>query len=116
MWPAGWEARSPALSTYNRFTSLPAAERLLAAALLKDHHATVSVEEPDWRSLVDAALANDGSVKLTATADRRNMRTALLDLCIEPVDLGFLHAYPRIAQVQRDERGVTVEMELAELA
>jgi hypothetical protein len=115
MWPAGWEARSPALSTYNRFTQLPPAERLLATMLLQDPTTTVSVDEGGWRERADSALAGDGSVRLTASLDRRHMRAALLNLCVEPVDLGFLHAYPRISRIQLSEQGVTVGAEIAEL-
>jgi hypothetical protein len=115
MWPRGADARGAGLSAYNRFSDLDPPERLLAEALFADRRALIDVTKPAWREAADGGLVADGEVILVVPERERNtMRQALLSLALEPTDLGFIHAYPRVvgAKVRRGE--VHVEIELPE--
>lgn len=115
MWPRGTDARAAGLSAYNRFAELVAPERLLVEALFADRRHRIDATRPDWRAVADEALATDGEVVLTAPHDRRDaIRSALLNLALEPTDLGFIHAYPQVVGATTRARQIFVEVEIPE--
>ncbi len=113
VWPRGADARSAGLSVYSPFAMLPSPERLLVEALFADRRRAIDVTNDGWREAADTALAEDGEAILFAPRSRRsNLRTALLNLALEPTDLGFIHAYPRVVgvSIRGDEFRAEVEI------
>jgi hypothetical protein len=60
-------------------------------------------------------LAEDGEVILFAARERRrDVRAALLNLALEPTDLGFLHAYPQVVGASTRADAIRVDVEIPE--
>jgi hypothetical protein len=117
IWPRGFEARTATLSAYTPFSQLMEPERLLVEPLLEFPYARVEVDTASWRAEVDAALVRDGSVVLTgAIADRSRLKAAVIALTAEPVDLGFLHGFPRVVEVSAAGTDLAITLELEEVA
>jgi hypothetical protein len=117
LWPRGYEARTATLSSYSPFARLAEPERLLVEPLLERAYETVRVDAVSWRAEVDAALARDGTVVLAgARTDRRFLKEVLISLSAEPVDLGFLHGFPRVVGVRAAGLDLEITLELEEIA
>ena len=115
LWPRGNILRSRALSSYNPFTVLPDADRELLLDVLQVAEHTVWLDDPDWREQVEDAFKQGVSVSLIARPDARaDLKSAILGLAAEPVDIGFLHVYPQVEGVQRHPLGFAVRLRVRE--
>jgi hypothetical protein len=92
-------------------------ERLLIEPLLDFPYTRVSIDAASWRAEVDAALVRDGTVVLTGPPlERSRLKEALIALTAEPVDLGFLHGFPRVIGVKAGLTHLEITLELEEVA
>ena len=116
LWPRGWMVRAQALSVYNPFADLPATDgRLLRELLLRPPAAVSAQADADLDSIAVSALIRDGAVALMAPAtDSALLRRAILNSLATPLDVGFLHLYPRIAAVERSPDAIAVHLELGD--
>lgn len=115
LWPRGNTIRSLALATYNPFSALPDADRELVLDRVANHAAVVFVSDPEWRLRVTEALRTQGAARLVASSDERDaLRKAMLALAVEPLEVDFLHLFPRIDGVTRGVQGFSVAIALSE--
>ncbi len=115
LWARGNVVRSRALSSYNPFVVLPDADRELLVDVLQVDERQVWVHDPDWREQVEEAFRQGGSVSLMARpTGRRELKSAILSLAAEPLELGFLQVYPQIEGVQRHPQGFAVRLRVRE--
>jgi hypothetical protein len=99
-----------------RFVSTPPqTERTLVRDALETQRQKISVTQGQWRKLAEAQLASQGLCALTAATDNEPaLRDALLDLMVDPVEMGWLHLHPRLTGIRRHLEGVDALVELVE--
>ncbi len=108
-------ANSLAFSSYNPFSSLPDADRELLLNVLQIDERTIYLEEPNWREQVEDAFKQGVSVLLIAQPSARgDLKSAILSLAAEPMDIGFLHVYPQVEGVHRYPQGFAVRLRVRE--
>jgi hypothetical protein len=75
----------------------------------------VPVSDPSWRARVTEALRVHGAARLTAAPEERSaLRSALLTLAAEPLEIDFLHVFPRVHGIARGPDGFSVALTLSE--
>ncbi|MEH2285025.1 MAG: hypothetical protein V7K90_27530 [Nostoc sp.] len=115
LWARGNIIRSRALSSYNPFAVVADADREILLDVLQVGDCTVWLNEPDWREQVEEAFKQGASVSLIAPPDARgDLKSAILSLAVEPMELGFLQVYPLVEGVQRYPRGFGVRLRVRE--
>lgn len=103
LWPRGNVIRGRALTTYNRFAKIPAADRELLLDMLRPSEHRISLNEPNWRQDIGEVLKLAGAASLvTGLTEQRALKTALLDLVREPLDINYLHFYPQLEGFRRE--------------
>ena len=116
LWPRGAAVRSQGLQAYNPYNPLPETDRLLVLAALEHGRPVIALDQADWFTRFEAALVERGVADLVAPIERRReLRDALQRLLVNPVDLGFLHAYPRVRGLTQEGRQLSLTVELAEV-
>lgn len=116
LWPRGNLIRSRALGSYNPFATLPDADRELLLDVLSPAESKVSLSDTNWRRKVADALAQRGAVSLVAkSVERKMLKRAILDLVAEPLEVGFLHLYPQIEGIQRENQSISIRLSLREV-
>lgn len=115
LWPRGSLVRSLGLSTYNPFAPLPEPDREIFLDVLFIEDKVISLEDPDWRAKVADALSQFGTARIYAGVSKREeLKKAIQDLVVEPMDIGFLNLYPRIESLQRDKDGYYATLDIRE--
>ena len=115
LWPRGSEVRSRNLATYNPFSQLPPADRDILRSILGTDRQTVLLGSESWWDKLTAILAKEGVVYLTAPAkEAEALKTALLELAATPLDVGYLHLYPRLAGLRRHHNTISAILEIKE--
>ncbi len=115
LWPRGSEVRSRNLATYNPFSQLPPADRDILRSILGTDRQTVLLGSESWWDKLTAILAKEGVVYLTAPAKKADaLKTALLELAATPLDVGYLHLYPRLAGLRRHHNTISAILEIKE--
>lgn len=115
LWPRGNVIRGRALSTHNRFSAIPTADRELLLDLLRPSEIRVSINDANWRADVSTGLREGGTVSLTAKIDQQLMlKRALLDLVVDPLDINFLHFYPQLEGLRRESTQLVATLVLRE--
>ena len=95
---------------------LPDADRELLLDVLQKDEYTVWLDDADWREQVEEAFKRGVLVSLIARPDARgNLKSAILGLAAEPVELGFLQVYPQVEGVQKHPRGFAVRLKVREV-
>ncbi len=90
---------------------LPDADRELLLDVLQVNEHQVWLDDPDWREQVEKAFKRGVSVSLIARPDARgDLKSAILGLAAEPVELGFLQVYPQVEGVQSHPRGFAARL------
>lgn len=75
----------------------------------------VWLDDPDWRKQVEEAFKRGVSVSLMALSNARGeLKSTILSLAAEPLELGFLQVYPHVEGVQRHPRGFAVRLRVRE--
>ncbi|MFK0729636.1 MAG: hypothetical protein ACFKPT_17680 [Gloeotrichia echinulata GP01] len=99
----------------NPFVVIPDADREILLDILQVGDRTVWLNEPNWRQQVEEAFKQGASVSLIARPDARgDLKSAILSLAVEPMELGFLQVYPLVEGVQRYPRGFGVRLRVRE--
>jgi len=115
LWPRGNVIRGRALSTHNRFSAIPAADRELLLDLLRPSETRVSINDSKWRTDVSKGLKEGRTVELIAGTDQQLMlKLSLLDLVVEPLDINFLHFYPQLEGFRREPNHLVAVLGLRE--
>lgn len=115
LWPRGNYIRSRSLSSYNPFSSLRDADREVLLDCIRTREMHVSLVDPQWREKVTSALTEGGVVKLTAPASMgTELKRAALDLAAIPLEIGYMHLYPRTDKLQRDPETISLTISLEE--
>lgn len=116
MWPRGWQLRAASLVAPNPFARHPpTAPDALSAMLHRTLPDPVDAEIDEWHRDLSESLRATGVGGLSAGRDGyKLLRQRLLAAVSEPVDMGHLHLYPRVAGVSRGREGVIVHLDLPE--
>jgi len=115
LWPRGSAVRSVPLSTYNPFAPLPPAARELVLDRLTRTSPTIAVGANGWRAAVADALRESGIARLTTPlTEREALKTGLLELAAEPLEIDALHLYPRVEGIARGPDGFFATLHLPE--
>ena len=113
LWPRGNVIRARALASYNRFAHIPDANRDLLLDVLRPAERRVSLDDPNWRDEVTEVLKHAGAVSLVAGSTSHNeLKSALLDLVAEPLDINFLHLYPQVEGFRREPDGLVAMLRM----
>jgi hypothetical protein len=115
LWPRGVEISQRALQSYNRYAKRRSTDPRLARRLF--HHAgrRVAVGAPGWRDDLRAALARDGLIELFApSAQTGDLRGAILEALITPIDVGYLQFFPKLERTERRADGLVAVLILQE--
>ena len=116
LWPRGSIVRQRALDSYNPYCDLPHADPKIIRDELERQTKVVTLENSDWRTEVEKALAKEGIVKIFAPSKMRPLLwQAILKLLIEPVEVDFLHVYPYVVRIQRSSKGTVATLDLREI-
>ncbi|MBW4589395.1 DEAD/DEAH box helicase [Aetokthonos hydrillicola Thurmond2011] len=111
LWARGNIVRSRAFASYNPFAVLPDADRELLLDVLQMEERKVQLHDPNWREQVEESLKSAASVLLLASSDARgDLKSAILSLAVEPIELGFLQVYPLVEGVQWHSQGFAVRL------
>ncbi|AOS46095.1 putative ATP-dependent helicase Lhr [Lacunisphaera limnophila] len=112
-WARGSHARNQGLGLWSPYASLPLPERWLLLDLLGAREPRVHFGSADWRRLCENQLIENGRIALTADrADLAALRSALVGLLANPLDIGSLLVYPRLRGIERTGTGLAVMLEL----
>ena len=115
LWARGNMIRSRALSIYNPFATFPDTDRETLLSVLQAGDTIVYLDKPDWREQVEEAFKQGASVLLIGNADRKeDLKSAILDLVVKPMELGFLQVYPLVEGVQQHPQGLAVRLRVQE--
>lgn len=113
LWPRGYQVRARTLGTYNPYAAMPPSDASLVLTQLGGQGMPVDIEAVDWFAKAHEALRRDGQVTLVATVARtRRLAEAIRRLAAEPVDLGYLHLYPRVVDLHRTSGQILAVLEL----
>ena len=115
LWARGNIVRSRALSSYNPFATFPDVDREILLDVLQVDECTIWLDEPDWREQVEEAFKQGASVSLVATDARGDLKSAILALVAEPMELGFLQVYPVVEGVQKHPQGFAARLRVREV-
>ncbi|WP_071639645.1 protein DpdJ [Paenibacillus polymyxa] len=114
IWPRGSQIRRRALESYNPFKSPVPTDRELLLNTVKLHK-HVEYCTPNWRDLMIESLISYGSVQLLVPQDNKlEINDIILSLTAAPLDLGFLHSYPRVEGITRDNGMFIIHFEIRE--
>jgi hypothetical protein len=115
LWPRGNVVRALALSSYNRFASVPPTDRDLVLDRMTRRAQPVDIASPDWRTRISEDLRMFGIARLRAASDaREELKRALLAFAAEPIESEYLHLYPQVEGVERGPEGYIATLQLSE--
>lgn len=115
LWARGRMVRQAPLQLRSPFSDLPSLERLILLESLSDERSRVSVENDNWLQEAGSRLADGQLVTLICSAQNRiKLSRALETLLCNPVDTGYLRAYPRLQGVRQTSGEVAADFELVE--
>lgn len=117
LWPRAEERRSNALQVNNRFVKkMPKTERTLVIDALGTalDNATVDVSEGEWRASLTDLLRRFTRATLVTSGSPTAIRSAIVDLTTNPLDLGWTFAHPRLERIRRSKGSSEVLLVLDE--
>lgn len=115
LWPRGSQLLSSWLYAWNPFVKPAPSDRRIALAGLVNPMATVDVQGERWFESLTAALARDGMAGLSAPHNAAPLlKSALLRLMVDPVDVGYLLVYPRSVGIRRTPTGTVALLRVPE--
>jgi hypothetical protein len=115
LWPRGGELRSQMLSAYNPFVALPQTDRWLVLAVLPTTTTEIRIEAEDWYPRLCVTLVNEGAAVLSAPPElRRELRSAILRILVNPLDTERLLVQPALTGVTQEARRLRARFEVRE--
>ncbi len=115
LWPRGNPVRTRALVAYNPFVQFPPTDRELVLQGVIGMESVHLVDDEWWEKAM-GKLKQEGAVRLIAErADGARLQQALLKLANEPIEIGFLHVYPRVEGIIRETDAVTAILDIREV-
>jgi len=113
LWPRGGAVWGKHLAPYNPFADLPKPDRRLVKDCLSEGPSVVLLEDEHWRPQLNEVLLQEGEGILRSEAGGlHEAKRMILQLLVDPVDLGYLFFYPRINGVKRMPGNVDIHIEL----
>lgn len=110
LWPRASNVRGQVLAVYNPYCELPSPDRRLVENSLANRPIRISAATEYQRDLV-----TEGQLSLFATqGDESQLRRVLLDMAAHPLEVDYLHVYPRVMGITSDE-GLTVTVDIEEV-
>ncbi|MNC52797.1 hypothetical protein D3C75_1021660 [compost metagenome] len=107
--------RTRALSPNNPFAKYPPTDRELVLHGITDVEA-VYLSDDDWWNKVGNCLQYKGTVRIIAELSTGlDLQKALLRLASEPIEIGFLHVYPRVEGLSRDANNFIATLDIREV-
>jgi hypothetical protein len=115
MWPHGNAIRSRSLYYYNPFAEQAPPDASLLQDLLLIPSEAIRVIDPDWKAKVTERLNRGGTTRLIADlGDRERMAAVLLELAVNPIEVGALLLYPSVGRLRQDGSRMEVTVHLKE--
>ncbi len=115
LWPRGAALRASALSTYQPFSSIDDADRLLLEGV-GEATKVVCALDADWREQVAVGLKHSGIVRLSAPqTESGKLRHAILSLATSPLEVGFMALHPRPTRITIDNGLILITLRLREV-
>lgn len=103
LWPRGNTVRSQAIASYSPFASGTPIDREILRDTLPGEDVLVLGSSPNLNEEIQQALARTGTVHIMAPVEEvHKLRRLFMDLASHPIDIGFLHMYPRVESVRRE--------------
>ncbi|WP_144553396.1 protein DpdJ [Bacillus sp. X1(2014)] len=114
LWPKGNIIGAKALDYYNPFSkNVPMERELLSQSI--NHERKVWITDESWYEKTVEILKESSHVQLYAHVENKDdLRNALLRLASEPIDVGYLHIYPRVEGMKRDSDHYIVTVDIRE--
>ena len=98
---------------FRRVRSLDPA--LVRALLLNPNIPQIKFGKNGWKDLYTKSIAENGTMQLVAQRqDETELRNALVEVVITPIDVGFLQFFPVIERFERSELDTKVTLTLRE--
>jgi hypothetical protein len=116
LWPRTDKLRTDSLSSWNPFQpALWCSPELVRALILNSDGPVVSLSEAQWHDLVNLRLAENGTARISATIDQRELfRNAIIELQARSVTIGHLRLYPVLERISRRENDLIAAFVLRE--
>lgn len=114
IWPQGSQIRRRALESYNPFVSGVPTDRELVLDSMQLHH-RVLYTDTQWKERMTEILIAHGAVQLLVPHEQKlEMSDVIVSLTAEPLDLGYLHVYPRVEGISRERDVYVINFEIRE--
>lgn len=115
LWPRGTAVRSHALRGYNPFADDREADRHVVLEVVRPAGDVVVLTSPNWREQVTQSLVHQGTVRIITDGGRASeLKSALLGLLSQPVEIDFLNLYPQLHSIERNVEGFAAVLRLRE--
>ena len=116
LWSSPEEVRNHTLQPPMPFDDRqPRSERTLVLEALGESDAVVHVENETWRAEADVQLAATGRCVLSVPYDNEALlHRALIDVMVDPTEVGSLHLHPRVVGLRRRTNSMEAVLELME--
>ena len=115
LWARSFEARWQLLQSYSPFKSYDifTDPKIVRLFMLKENINIIKMESEKWREKISFSLARDGICKLQ-TSNEKALRSNLVEILAQPIDVDFLQLFVVIAGVHRERKDFIVTLKLKE--
>lgn len=114
IWPQGSQIRRRALESYNPFAIKAPTDRELVLDVMQLHH-QISIVDPKWKEKLEQILMEQGSTQILVPVERKlEISDIIIALTAEPLDIGYLHVYPRVEGLSRESDVYLLNVEIRE--
>ena len=115
LWPRGAVLRERALDSWNPYARAQHGDAALLRDLLLQRKTPVSIHDADWQNTAQNQLHARGEVTMRADASNaRELQSAIRQLLLEPVEVGFLSLYPHLLRLENTLDGWVATLHLPE--
>ncbi|MGW0805535.1 protein DpdJ [Nonomuraea sp. NPDC002799] len=116
LWTRACARRNETLRATNRFMQNPlATERTLLKDVLPSRPAGIDVDGEKWRDALASALHSRGTARLVSSSSKTEvLASAVRELMADPLELDWLHVYPQVEGITREDGRYSVSVSLRE--
>ena len=108
LWPRASLVRTQNLGTFNPFHSMPIPNRLLATCFSP-------FDIPTTKPWINAPDLKAGATKIRVSIDdTRELKDWITSVVSTPVEVGFLHNYPRVVGITREKQTILLTLNVSE--